>query len=51
MTWILVIVGNDIAYLYASRIMCGVSAGGLYVIIPLMVTEISDERYRKLLYF
>lgn len=44
LAWICIIFGTHIAYLYVSRVAFGFSTGGLYTLIPLFITEISDER-------
>lgn len=42
--WILIINARSVWYLYASRFLVGISGGGLFAVIPLLVAEISEDR-------
>lgn len=44
LSWIVIYFGTNIVHLYVGQLAVGFSIGGLYVLIPLMVTEIADER-------
>lgn len=43
-SWILIILAENAWYLYMSRLCAGFGAGGCYVVIPLLVGEISEDR-------
>lgn len=43
-SWILVIFAQNATYLYASRLLVGITGGGGYVITPIIAAEISEDR-------
>lgn len=43
------IYAQNVYYLYASRLLAGFVGGGVYVVIPLMVAEIAEDRFLKFL--
>lgn len=45
-SWILIIFAQNMLYILMSRFLGGLSGGGLYIIIPLFISEISDDRFR-----
>ncbi|TDG42783.1 hypothetical protein AWZ03_010795 [Drosophila navojoa] len=44
--WILIYVAKDVTYLYAGRFLAGITGGGVYVVLPIFVAEISDNNIR-----
>lgn len=44
--WLSIIVGTTIEHLFIGRILAGLSAGGVFVLIPLYVAEISEDKIR-----
>lgn len=44
MSWLLIIFATDVSYLYVSRVLAGMSGGGCYVIAPLLIADISEDR-------
>lgn len=44
--WILVIVSENVKYLYMARIFLGFTGGGIFLIIPLYVSEIASDKIR-----
>ncbi|CAO1407792.1 unnamed protein product [Diamesa hyperborea] len=44
--WMSIIVGSTIEHLFIGRFLAGLSAGGVFVLIPLYVAEISEDRIR-----
>ncbi|XP_055375842.1 uncharacterized protein LOC129608384 [Condylostylus longicornis] len=45
-SWILIIIGTNVTYLLWSRFLGGLAGGGAYVVVPLYVTEIAEDRVR-----
>lgn len=43
-SWLLIIFAASVNYLYISRFLMGVVAGALFVIVPVFVSEIADDR-------
>lgn len=41
---LLIIFGTNAYYVYAARILFGLSGGGVFVVLPIFVSEISKER-------
>lgn len=41
----LIIFAQNVYYLYASRFFSGFVGGAMFVVVPLMVAEISEDRY------
>lgn len=44
MSWMCIIVGTNIYYLYAAKILAGITGGGIYVLIPIYVAEIAEDK-------
>lgn len=44
LSWILIIFAQDAIFLYASRLLTGIAGGGGYVVIPIIVAEVSEDR-------
>lgn len=42
---VLILAGNHRYYIYVSRVFAGLFGGGVFVLIPIFVTEISDPKY------
>lgn len=47
-SWILIIFARNWFHIFLSRFLGGLSGGGLYIIIPLFISEISDDRFLSL---
>uniref|UniRef100_A0A336MU94 CSON006792 protein n=1 Tax=Culicoides sonorensis TaxID=179676 RepID=A0A336MU94_CULSO len=45
-SWILILIGTDVNYLYFARFVAGLTAGGVFIAIPLYISEIADTRVR-----
>lgn len=43
-SWFLIIVATRAEHLYVSRFLGGLSAGGSFVLVPLFVAEIAEDR-------
>lgn len=43
-SWALIAFTSQLHYLYMARFLIGMSGGGIIVVIPLFVTEISDDK-------
>lgn len=43
-SWILIIVAQNVWYLYVSRFCSGFGSGGVYVAIPLLVGEVAEDK-------
>lgn len=43
-SWLLIAIGSNHHYLIASRLLGGFSAGGIFVAVPIFVSEISEEK-------
>lgn len=43
-SFLLIIYAQNVYYLYVSRVLTGFVGGGLFVVIPLMVAEIAEDR-------
>lgn len=43
-SWFLIIVATRAEHLYVSRVLGGLSAGGSFVLVPLFVAEIAEDR-------
>ncbi|XP_031619027.1 facilitated trehalose transporter Tret1-like [Contarinia nasturtii] len=48
-SWLLILYSQNIYYIYASRILNGIIGGGLFIIIPLFLSEIAIDRVRGVL--
>lgn len=46
MSWLLIIFAENVYYLYAARMLIGFVGGGLYVIMPMFLSEIASDRVR-----
>ena len=44
-SWLLIIFARNWIHILVSRLLGGVSGGGIYIIIPLFISEISDDRF------
>lgn len=44
-SWLLILFGTNVYHLYISRLFAGLSAGAVFILIPIFVTEISEDRY------
>ncbi|XP_034119706.1 facilitated trehalose transporter Tret1 [Drosophila albomicans] len=42
--WFCIHFGFDIVHIYASRIFCGIAAGGAFVVLPIFINEIAESR-------
>lgn len=42
--WFMVLYAQNIYYLYVSRLMNGMVGGGVYIVIPVYLSEIADDR-------
>lgn len=42
--WILTLLARSVYHLYIARFLLGIAAGAIYVLIPLFVSEISEDR-------
>lgn len=40
----MIIVATNVNYLYASRFTVGMTMSGAFILIPLMVSEIADDK-------
>lgn len=45
-SWILIIIAQSSFLFYISRFCAGLAGGGLYIVVPLYVSEISEDRIR-----
>jgi MFS family permease len=45
-SWLLIIVSTDAGHFFASRFFSGMGGGGLFILIPIFVNEISVDRVR-----
>lgn len=45
-SWVLLIIAKDVLTLCISRFICGVGAGGMFLVIPMFIQEIADDRIR-----
>lgn len=43
--WILIYTAKDVTYLYAGRFLAGVAGGGCYVVLPIFIAEIADNKW------
>ncbi|XP_062551194.1 facilitated trehalose transporter Tret1-like isoform X2 [Armigeres subalbatus] len=48
-SWIMVMVADNVYYLYAMRLLSGFGGGVCYTIIPMFIGEISEDRNRGML--
>lgn len=46
MSWLLIYYAQNVYYLYASRILNGFVGGGVFVMVPLFLSEIASDRVR-----
>lgn len=46
LSWILIISAHNVFHLYIARTLGGFVGGGTYIVIPLYITEISEDRIR-----
>uniref|UniRef100_A0A1I8PFZ0 Major facilitator superfamily (MFS) profile domain-containing protein n=1 Tax=Stomoxys calcitrans TaxID=35570 RepID=A0A1I8PFZ0_STOCA len=44
--WILVYFAKSVEYLYAARVCAGLTGGGIYIVLPIFIGEISDSCIR-----
>lgn len=49
MFWVTVIFAKEIGWLYFGRVVGGLAGGGMYIAVPLLVAEISDDKWVKLM--
>lgn len=42
--WLLMLFAQNVYYLYAARILCGVLGGGVFVVTPAYLAEIADDK-------
>ena len=42
--WIIVIAAPQIEYLYAARFLAGITGGGLFVCVPLFISEVASDQ-------
>lgn len=42
--WLFVLFAQNVYYLYVSRILYGIVVGGVFVVVPLFIAEISNDR-------
>ena len=47
--WLSLIVGSSISMLLAGRFMSGLAAGGVFVLVPLYISEIAEDKIRGVL--
>lgn len=47
--WFTVMFGTEVYHLYIGRILSGISGGGVFVILPIYIAEISDNSIRGML--
>lgn len=47
--WVLIMIASTPTYLYVARFLSGFSGGGVFVLVPMFVTEIVDDRVRGVL--
>lgn len=40
----LIAVGSNYIYIYVARLLSGIAAGGIYIIIPIFVNEIASDK-------
>ncbi|XP_031622892.1 facilitated trehalose transporter Tret1-like [Contarinia nasturtii] len=48
-SWLLILYGQNVFHLYASRILSGFVGGGIFVIVPAFLSEIAVDRVRGVL--
>ncbi|CAD7088651.1 unnamed protein product [Hermetia illucens] len=46
LSWLFIVVGNSFFYLMISRIMGGICAGAIFILVPIYVHEIAQDRIR-----
>lgn len=44
MSWALIMMATNVYYLYAARFLTGIAGGGAYLFVPLLVSEIAEDR-------
>lgn len=42
--WMITLIATTVYHLYIARLLLGFVAGAIYVLIPLFVTEIAEDR-------
>lgn len=47
--WVSVIVGSSVEFLLVGRFLAGLAAGGVFVLVPLYVSEIAEDKVRGIL--
>jgi SP family facilitated glucose transporter-like MFS transporter 8 len=45
-SWILIYLSTNVWYLYAARLIAGLTSGGLLRVVPIFTGEISETRVR-----
>lgn len=43
-SWLLIAYGSNVTYLYVSRMLAGISSGGIFAVLPVYVSEIAEVR-------
>ncbi|KAG4074992.1 hypothetical protein HA402_014571 [Bradysia odoriphaga] len=49
LSWVLIIFAQNATFLYASRLLVGIVGGGVYVIVPVIIAEVTEDRVRGML--
>ncbi|XP_039437016.1 facilitated trehalose transporter Tret1-like [Culex pipiens pallens] len=44
--WTLLYLGDNVYYIYAARVLAGITGGGMFALVPLFVADIADRRIR-----
>lgn len=44
LSWLLIYYAADSNFLMASRFLSGFAGGGIFIVVPLFITEISEDR-------
>lgn len=42
--WTLLYLGDNVYYIYAARVLAGITGGGMFALVPLFVADIADRR-------
>lgn len=43
-SWFMIIIAKNAMHLYIARLLGGISSGGSFVLVPLFVAEIAEDR-------